>query len=149
VNRPTLPVGAATGIGSLGLLDHAEACDFVFDHAPALPAAPSLPLVDPCESIIGQAAAGLDGIEIAEDGVLRVDSDLLLATDPDRARSLDGPEFQGLRAFVDAALARRDATEGSPSRLKFQLTGPVTFGLALAGEGVPIDDAFPFAGSGT
>lgn len=147
VNRPTLPVGAATGIGSLGLDDHAVACDFVFDHTPALPAAPSLPPVDSRESIIGQAAAGLDGVEIAEDGVLDVDTARLLANDPERAGSLDGPEFLGVRTFVDAALARRDATDGSPSRLKFQLTGPVTFGLALAGEGVPIDDAFPFAGS--
>ncbi len=147
VNRPTLPVGAATGIGSLGLDDHAEACDFVFDHTPALPAAPSLPSANSRESIIGQAAAGLDGVEIGDDGALEVDTARLLATDPERAGSLDGPEFQGLRTFVDAALARRNATDGSPSRLKFQLTGPVTFGLALAGEGVPIDDAFPFAGS--
>lgn len=147
MNRPTLPVGVATGIGSLGLADHAEACDFVFDHTPALPAAPSLPLADRRESIIGQAASGLDGIEIAEDGTLGVDTARLLATDPDRAGSVDGPEFRGLHAFVDGALARRDAAEGTPTRLKFQLTGPVTFGLALAGEGVPIDKAFPYAGS--
>ncbi len=147
VNRPTLPVGAATGIGSLGLLDHAEACDFVFDHAPALPAAPSLPQADRRESIIGQAAAGLDGVGITEVGTLDVDASVLLATGPERAGSLDGPEFRGVRTFVDAALARREATEGTPSRLKFQLTGPVTFGLALAGEGVPVDEAFPFAGS--
>ena len=147
MTRPTLPVGAATGIGSLGVADHAEACSFVFDHTPVLPAAPSLPQADPSESIIGQAAAGLAGTRVSDDGALAVDTAALLESDIQVARSLDGPENAGMRAFVDAAVARRARSDDGPSRLKFQLTGPVTFGLALAGEGVPIAKSFPLAGA--
>ncbi len=146
VNQPGLPVGAATAIGSLGLDDPDDACEFVFEHTPVLPAAPSLPAVDRHESIIGQAASGLSGIEIDEDGTLTVDEPSLRGKDPQEAGSLDGPGFRGLHAFVDAAARRLAESAQGPTRLKFQLTGPVTFGLALAGEGVAIDQAFPFAG---
>ena len=69
----------------------------MLDHTPALPAAPSLPQAHPGESIIGQAASGLDGADIGDDGTLGVDTARLLANDVEVARSVEGPEYAGLR----------------------------------------------------
>ena len=76
-----LPIGLATGIGSLPHEDPDEAAEFALDRQPRLPAAPSLPRRSPVEGMIPQAAWGIAGVEVLPDGSLLVDESV------DRPRS--------------------------------------------------------------
>jgi hypothetical protein len=139
--RLPLPFGIASTIGSLPHATHEEAVAFVLEHTPLLPAAPTLPIGFPREGMLAQAAAGVAGIEVLDDGTLSITPDLL---DPDAPLSGGGfaadPAFAGDRALV-AALA------GSSGFAKFQLTGPVTFAVALHALGVDPDRSVAVAGS--
>lgn len=132
-----LEPGLATAVGSLPHRDPAAAVALVLDLLPDLPAAPSLPRRSPLEGMLGQAAAGVPGVALRADGSLAVDPTRL---DPDgtTAGGVDGPGFACLRAFL-AAVA------GRTGPVKLQLTGPVTFGVALARAGAPGERAFPVA----
>ncbi len=134
-----LPIGLATSIGSLPHYDPSDAVDFVLRHQRQLPAAPSLPARSRAEGMIAQAAYGVAGVQLLDDGSLEVD---LSALDPeapvgDPGFTSDG--FVGLRAFLTAVADRRGP-------IKISLTGPVTFGVALHAVGVPAELAFRVSG---
>lgn len=88
---------------------------------------------------MAQAARGIHGVTVGSDGALQVDPDALAAADPP-ASVIDGSSHAGLLAFLAAASGRR-----APA--KFQLTGPVTLGAALADAGAPPALAFEIAGN--
>ncbi len=135
-----LPFGLATSIGSLPHFDPSDAVDFVLRHQSRLPAAPTLPARNGQEGMIAQAAAGVKGITVADDGSLEVTIDELDTDEPLEDTSFPSESFAGLRAFLTAVSDRAGP-------VKVQLTGPVTFGIALAASGVPPDLAFPVAGA--
>jgi hypothetical protein len=133
-----LPVGLATAIGSLPHYDPSEAVDFVLQTSSRLPAAPTLPARSRREGMIAQAAHGVAGIVVNDDGSLTIDD---AALDPDAPLtdpgfSSDG--FVGLRAFINAVADRRGP-------IKLSITGPVTFGIALHAAGVAPELAFRIA----
>lgn len=136
----TLPVGVATGIGSLPHADAAAAVRFTFDHHPDLPSAPTRPAVEPLESMLAQAATGLTGVHVRPDGTLVVDG-RLDPIEPYGAAGpgLDGPAFATYRAFFTAASCRREP-------IKAQLVGPLTLALALVRAGAPSREALATAG---
>lgn len=138
--RPdTLPLGAPTSVGSLPHRDRAAAIRFVLERTPELPAAPTLPAVDPLELMIPQALWGVPGVEVAEDGSFSVpDPEALDPAAPLGDRGLTGRPFTTWRAFLDAVAGRTGP-------IKLQLTGPITTGLALVDAGVPARLAFAVA----
>lgn len=140
--RPgTLPLGAPTSIGSLPHRDRAAAIAFVLDRTPELPAAPTLPGIDPLELMIPQALWGVPGVVVADDGSFSVpDPSVLDPLAPLGDRTLAGRPFTSWRTFLDAVASRTDP-------IKLQLTGPITTGLALVDAGVPARLAFAVAGA--
>jgi len=135
-----LPVGLSTSIGSLPHCDPSEAVDFVLRHQHRLPAAPSLPARSRREGMIAQAAYGVAGVAVLDDGSLTIDDSALDPEAPlsDLGFSSDG--FVGLRAFINAVADRRGP-------IKVSLTGPVTLGVALHAAGVDADLAFRISGA--
>ena len=133
-----LPIGLATGIGSLPHDDAREAAEFVLDRQPRLPAAPSLPRRSPVEGMIPQAAWGIAGVVVLPDGSLLVDESVIDPELPLTESGLDGEPFVGLRTFLEAATGR-------VAPFKIQITGPVTLGLALHAVGVAAPRAFAVA----
>ena len=135
--------GTATAIGSLPLSDADEAVELVLSALPRLPAAPSLPTEHPVEGMLAQAAWGMRGVEVADDGTLAVTPDELDRHHPYAAEDgagIGGPPFATLQTFLRAV-------QGRPGPVKLQLTGPVTLGRALHDGGAPADLAFPVAGA--
>lgn len=135
-----LPVGLSTSIGSLPHYDPSEAVDFVLRHQHRLPAAPSLPARSRREGMIAQAAHGIPGVQVLDDGSLVIDHDAIDPEAPltDAGFASDG--FVGLRAFLSAVNDRRGP-------IKLSLTGPVTLGVALHAAGVDAELAFRMSGS--
>jgi len=137
-----LSAGIATSIGSLPHIDPDEAAALVLARHPELPTAPQLPNRTRREGMIAQAAHGIAGVEVLDDGTLRAD--------PDRVQSAmaDGVPVDGSIRPAEAAglLAFLEQAQGRAALLKVQLTGPVTLGLALARAGVPCRVAFTLAG---
>ena len=133
--------GTATAIGSLPLEDLDEAARFVLQALPRLPAAPSLPTAHPVEGMLAQAAWGLRGVTVADDGRLAVRPLELDGHHPyEGDAGVGGPPFAALQAFLRAV-------KGRTGPVKLQLTGPVTLGRALVDAGAPADVAFTVAGS--
>jgi len=134
-----LPVGLSTGIGSLPHDDPLAAARFALDAFPRLPAAPSLPRRSPTEGMIAQAAWGIAGVLVLDDGSLLVDEATI---DPDLPLvdpGVDGEPFVALRTFLHHIAGR-------VAPFKLQLTGPVTLALALQAVGAHADRAFAVAG---
>ena len=132
-----LTAGAASGIGSLPHTDAQAAAEFVLERLPDLPAIPSLPQRSPAESMLAQAAVGVPGVAIDADG------GIVLAPGRNRRSAdvttdLDHDAFGGLRAFLDVAA-------GWKGQVKWQLTGPVTLGLAFVRAGMAEGPAFELA----
>ena len=131
--------GIATSMGSLPHTDPAAATAFELRHHPHLPAAPSLPARSPAEGMIAQAAWGVPGVAVdtAAGGRRVVDRSRL---DPDApvAPAVRDEPFEGLRVFLSAVAHRRE-------RVKLQLTGPLTLGMALVAAGAPQDLAYEVA----
>ena len=138
--RPdTLPLGAPTSVGSLPHVDRAAAIAFVLERTAELPAAPTLPRIDPLEMMIPQALWGIEGVDVASDGSFSVaDPRRLDPESPLGDRDLADAPFTTWRAFLDAVADRTDP-------IKLQLTGPITLGLALVDAGVPSKLAFAIA----
>ncbi len=137
--RPVrFPIGTATSIGSLPHRDRDAAVAFVLDHTPGLPASPSLPALEPREGMLAQAAWGIRGVTVAQDGTLAVDPRRLDPDAPVGDRCMAGVPFATLRAFLAAVAARTEP-------IKLQVTGPVTLGLALRAAGADPDVAFAVA----
>jgi len=135
----TLPLGAPTSVGSLPHRDRDAAIAFVLERTPELPAAPTLPGVDPLELMIPQGLWGVAGVVIAPDGSFSVpDPDALDPAAPLGDRELADRPFASWRRFLAAVAGRSDP-------VKLQLTGPITLGLALVDAGVPSAMAFAVA----
>jgi methionine synthase II (cobalamin-independent) len=137
-----LATGLATSIGSLPHIDPDEAAATVLDHHPELPAAPQLPRRSPREGMVAQGAQGIPGVEVLDDGTLRVDAERVESAAADGVPvsvSLGQAEFAGLLSFLEHIGSRRGP-------VKVQLIGPVTLALALARAGVPCRSAFAVAG---
>ncbi len=132
--------GVPTGVGSLPHDDPSAAVDFVLRHLPELPAAPSLPARDPQESMLAQAAWGITGVDVREDGTLGVDPDGLDPEAPLGGGGLTGPPFVTLQTFLSAVAGRTGA-------IKVQLTGPVTLAQALVDAGTEAALARAVAGA--
>lgn len=132
------PVGIVTGIGSLPHEETHDAVAFTHKHFPRLPAAPQLPRRSPLEGMIAQAAWGVPGVLVLEDGSLLVDEGAVDPTLPLVDGGIGGPPYDALRLFLDGL-------EGHDGHFKTQLTGPVTLGLALHALGVSVDRAFRMA----
>ncbi len=134
-----LPVGLSTGIGSLPHCDPTDAVEFVLRTSPRLPFAPSLPARSRREGMIAQAASGVAGITVTDEGSLVIDE---AALDPEAPvdPSFGSEAFVGLRAFLTAVADRTGP-------LKVSLTGPVTLGVALHAAGVDASLAFRVAGA--
>jgi hypothetical protein len=132
-NASALSPGLATGIGSLPFTDAEEAADLTLELHPHLPATPQLAL--PREGVVAQWAGALPEVTVAADGSLTVD--------PDRVDERVHPAFgaathTGLVTFLDVAAA----LPRPPARIKTQLVGPLTLGVALVHAGLPADRAF-------
>ncbi len=132
--------GVATSIGSLPHTDPRAAATFVLERHPRLPGAPSLPNRSGMERMIAQAAWGIAGVSVLEDGSLVLDERGVDHVTPLAHAGIDGEPFVGLRAFLGAVAGRR-------APIKLQLTGPVTLGIALHSLGVPAARAFSVAGA--
>lgn len=126
--------GVATGIGSLPYSDPRAAAEVVLRCLPELPAAPQLPARDPREGMIAQWVAALPEVDVDVAGNVT----LAGASDAAPECHFDGLSHAGLLAFLDAAAA----LERAPSRVKVQLTGPLTLGVALEAAGMPTARAF-------
>lgn len=139
-DRPVvLPLGAPTSVGSLPHTDRDAAIAFVLERTPELPAAPTLPRLDPLEFMIPQGLWGIEGVEVGDDGSFRVrDPGALDPSVPLGDRDLSGRPFASWRRFLDVVATRAET-------VKLQLTGPVTLGLALVDAGVPVERAFAVA----
>lgn len=135
----TLPIGAPTSVGSLPHLDREAAIAFVLEGTPELPAAPTLPGVEPLEMMIPQAAWGIAGVDLAADGTLSIaDPDLVDPAAPLGDRDLSGRPFTTWRRFLDVVAGRTDP-------VKLQITGPLTLGLMLIQAGLGPEKAFAVA----
>lgn len=136
--RVRLPIGLATSIGSLPHDDPSDAVDFVLRQQPRLPAAPSLPGRSRREGMVAQAAHGVEGIEVTDDGSLIIDEAALDPEAPLADPGFGSDAFVGLRAFLNALSNRRGP-------IKLSITGPVTLGVALHAAGVEAGLAFRIA----
>ncbi|CAB5010395.1 unannotated protein [freshwater metagenome] len=131
--------GLSTGIGSLPHLDPEAAVSVSLAETPRLPFAPQLPNRSPREGMIAEWVVALPEVEVADDGSLSIDSSRIgEAPTP----SLNPDSHSGLLAFLEAL---RVAPE-NPKRIKLQVTGPLTLGIALEAAGLPSDVAFRRAG---
>lgn len=138
-----LPLGAPTSVGSLPHLDRDAAIDFVLDRTPELPAAPTCPAIDRREQMIPQAAWGIAGVHVADNGTITIPDPT--AVDPSAPlgdRDLSGPPFATWRRFLQRVA-------GWDGPIKLQVTGPITLGLMLVQAGLPSTVAFRVAGRAT
>jgi len=126
--------GIATGIGSLPHTDPRAAAELVLECLPELPSVPQLPGRDPREGMIAQWVGALPEVEVDEHGTLT----LLGASDAEPQCLVTPDAHSGLVSFLE--LAR--ALERAPRRVKVQLTGPLTLGVALHAAGMPVERAF-------
>lgn len=129
--------GATTGVGSLPHRDGAVAARFSLDSM-SIPAMPTLPRRSPAEGMITQAVVGIHGITVGQYGSIAVDAGRIDPINP-VVTDLQHDAFGGYRAFLTEAAKR------PPERVKWQIVGPVTLGVALLRAGVPEHFAFDVA----
>lgn len=130
---PLVP-GLATGVGSLPHLEADDAVAAVLAVHRTFPSAPQLPERDAREGMLVQWLRALPEVEVGADGGF--------TADPRRAGEvrpqLDDDAHGGLLAFLSTCAALPEP----PARVKLQLTGPLTLGLALLDAGLPTGRAF-------
>jgi hypothetical protein len=131
--------GTPSAVGSLPHTDAGEAARLALTLQPELPAAPQLPRRDARESMIAQAASGIRGITIDDDGAI-AGLDRKRLAPPDDKSGLDHEAWGGALGFLQAAAALKHK-----GPLKLQVTGPVTLGLALTKAGAKPTKAFAVA----
>jgi hypothetical protein len=134
VRAPVLVPGLATGIGSLPHTDATEAATVVLRRLPELPAVPQLPARDAREGMIAQWVVALPEVRVEPDGSITIDG----WSEAEPECIVDAAAHGGFLAFLDAA----SALERPPPRVKAQLTGPLTLGVALCAAGMPERRAF-------
>jgi hypothetical protein len=132
----TLSPGAVTGIGSVAHLAADKAAEFSLATCPVMPFVPQLVHRHPAEGMIAQILLGLPGVHLSGDR-LHVDLTKFDAT-CDVKIDLGHQAFVSLRTFLGVARGHRGP-------IKWQLTGPLTIGMALLHHGVPVADAFHVA----
>lgn len=131
--------GFASGIGSLPHIDAVESAEISLRLHPHLPATPQLPMRDPREGVVAQWVDALPEVTLAPDGSFVVDRSRV--GEP-IAAELSSATHTGLLAFLDAC----DRAPEAPARIKTQLVGPLTLGVALTRAGLPTEIAFARAG---
>ncbi|MBV6509319.1 MAG: hypothetical protein JJLCMIEE_02388 [Acidimicrobiales bacterium] len=131
-----LPVGVDTAIGPLPHTDPVEAVEFTLAHQSRLPAVPILPRRTPRERRVAQAVVGVPGLDVADDGTLRVTGPVDVPAD--LRVDFGDDAFRTLRAFLQAVGPRQEP-------IKLQVIGPVTLGMVLVDIGVAPADAFALA----
>jgi hypothetical protein len=130
----------ATAIGSLPHRDAHEAASLVLRCLPDLPAAPQLPRRTPLEGVVAQWATAVPGVVVGADGTLEIGEG---ADSAEPLRPTFTPDVHGgLLTFLQVAAAQ----PVSPRRVKVQVAGPLTLGVALVGAGMDAAVAFPLAG---
>lgn len=134
LRAPVLVPGVATGIGSLPHDDPVAAAELVLRCLPDLPAAPQLPARDAREGMLAQWLGALPEVTVALGGAVVVDNDSDAAPVCDFAAG----GHAGLLTFLEVAAA----LEKRPARVKVQVTGPLTLGVALQAAGVAGPRAF-------
>lgn len=132
-----LKSGTVTGVGSLPHRDVRSAIEFVNATCPEMPYLATLPRRSPAESMLVQSAIGVRGIGLGQYGSLMIDPSDVSALN-EVATDLAHDAFATWRESLDAFA---DGT----GPLKWQFTGPVTFGRALVRLGVPAHEAFDVA----
>jgi hypothetical protein len=135
-HRAALTSGLATGIGSLPFADASAAAALALRMTPELPAVPQLPARSRHEDMLTQWLRALPEVSVDDDGTWSLDPD----ADPMAPLdfSFDARAHGGMLAFCVAAAALSRA----PSRIKAQVTGPLTLGCALTDSGMPAEIAF-------
>ncbi len=132
--------GASIGIGSLPHVDvHAAAAFSVGEFEIAT--VPTLPARSPEAGMIGQLAAAIPGVRIVDGRPVCDDTFDRSLAEVGSPVDLSTPGYADLHAFLQ--LGAKINLDGSP--VKWQLTGPVTFGRALVDAGVPGERAFEIA----
>jgi hypothetical protein len=134
LRAPVLVPGVATGIGSLPHSDPRAAAELVLRCLPELPAAPQLPARDPREGMIAQWLGALPEVDVDPAGTVIVTR----RSDAEPECVFDARAHAGLLAFLDVAAA----LDKPPRRVKVQVTGPLTLGVALHAAGMPATRAF-------
>ncbi len=147
--RPHL---ATTGIGSLPHLSPAQAVADVLAFCPDYPYWPQLPRLGPREGMYRQYSEGLPGIvadgmaepgaaptwrrdEAALERLERVYADVLNGDEALEDWAVAPADARGLRAFAEALTGAPGRPAPRPVAVKGQITGPVSLGLAVTGEG--------------
>ena len=133
LEAPPLVPAVATAIGSLPHTDPKAAAELVLEAHPRFPAAPQLPMRTPLEGIVAQWARALPEVTIERDGSIGVGG----VTNEPAVATFDPDAHGGLLAFLDAAAGDR-----RPPRVKVQIAGPLTLGVALLRSGLPVAQAF-------
>ena len=132
-------MGAPASIGSVPHLDRKAAIDFVLERTPEIPAAPTVPRLEPLEQMIPQAAWGIVGVDVACDGTVSIaDPSLVDPEAPLADPRLEGAPFVTWRHFLE-----RVAGRSGP--VKLQVTGPTTLGVTLIQAGLTPTHAFAVA----
>jgi len=129
--------GLATAVGSMPHTDPKEACSLVAKFLPEIPAWPQLPRRSFLENMYAQFSEGFPGVVIEEERIyVNSATDLETPLAQLYASYLENnvekyaisPDYAtGLHAFLETEL-------GSPFATKGQVTGPVTWGLAVTDE---------------
>jgi len=132
------PGGAAMGIGGLPHLDATSAVEFALRNM-EVPSIPTLSRRSPAECAIAQAMVGMRGITIGQYGSISVHPEQIDPLAPLHT-DLQHDALVGFRTFLDVAPI--ELGRDYQGWVKWQLVGPVTFGLALMRAGVPMSEAF-------
>lgn len=135
--------GAVVGCGTLPHRDPHAAAAFAISEF-GIATIPTLPGRSLAETMLGQAIAGLAGIQLDASAMLEVTNRSapgLAAGDAAGVPLLDRDGFAGFRAFLE--LAGKIHLDGAP--VKWQFVGPVTLGVALERAGLDRRAAFDLA----
>jgi hypothetical protein len=125
--------GLATGIGSLPFTDAHDAAELTLALHPHLPASPQL--ARPLEGIVAQWAGAIPEVTVGDDGTITLDRS---RADERVHVGFRAATHTGLFTFLDAAAARPRPL----ARVKTQIVGPLTLGVALERAGLATDQAF-------
>jgi methionine synthase II (cobalamin-independent) len=134
LRAPVLLPGLATGIGSLPHSDARAAAEAVLRCLPELPAVPQLPARDPREGMLAQWLGALPEVAVEPDGAITVAG--VSSHAPECV--FDEASHAGALAFFEVARA----LDTPLVRVKAQITGPLTLGVALHAAGMPERFAF-------
>ena len=132
----SVPFAAVPGIGSVSHTSAEDAAAFSLASCPSLPYIPQLTNRHPAEGMIAQILLGLSGVKLVGDR-LQIDLTQFDAKAPIKV-DLSSQGFVSFRTFLRVARTHRGP-------VKWQITGPLTIGMALLHFGVPVADAFHVA----